>query len=279
MITIRDPDVQNFLQSLPDPLPHEEQDRLIDLYHEGDRKAGDRVIVTNIRLVAKIICDSFRWSDCEFSDLLQAGTEGLLEARERYDTSADCKFTSYASFWIRAKIFQESNRMTAPFRLDSGRAHRKALHAIPGAMRAIRREGKIPTTQEIADRIDGVSEDVIKEIANAKRSMSLDAERTTSGDSLHAFLFETTPDPSAAVDARRWISAFAEFGETIEKERERDIWYSRIFCLGGDTLVRLGDRWGVSRECIRQIEIGLKAAFVEWAEDRGFDVEGIPWST
>lgn len=84
-------------------LDNSEVNRLVILAQKGDVDAKNRLINSNLRLVFKITKDTCRNSD-EFLDSFQNGCSGLIRAIEKYNPSMNCKFSTYAVFWIRSFI-------------------------------------------------------------------------------------------------------------------------------------------------------------------------------
>ena len=93
-----------FFQSLPKKvLTKEEEIELFKQYQAGDVSAKEKLIVFNLRLVAKVARRRIN-EHADFFDLVQAGYKGLVRAIDKFDLSKDCKFSTYAWNWIDQSI-------------------------------------------------------------------------------------------------------------------------------------------------------------------------------
>lgn len=136
--------------NLPYPLPDEQVEKLINSYKEGNQKAFEKIIVTNIRFAVHIAKRYIR-SGVPLEDLIQSGIEGLIKTIEHYDPKKS-KFTTYAAYRIRVnirKFIQEHRGMSnATYTLSS-----KIARAID---ELIKKLGRHPSVKEISNylRVD-----------------------------------------------------------------------------------------------------------------------------
>jgi RNA polymerase sigma-32 factor len=265
---VSDP-LQQYLSRLRylEPLPHDEQYELAIKYQEdGDVVAAQKLVMTNLRLVVKIAREyQRRWSD--LLDLIQEGNLGLAEAVKRFDPYRGVRFTSYAQYWIRAMILNYLMSHFQPVKIGSTRAGRKLFYNLKKARERLRRDGLEATPRLIADMLD-VSEEEVVRVAGFLDAppVSMDApvagyEKTTYGDLLPA----NTESPETEA-ADRQVGAqisdtIRDFGEAITKERDQQIWSERMIASEPVSLVHLGDRFGVSKERVRQIEVQIRNRF------------------
>ncbi len=99
----------------------QEEVELIQAYKEGDRKAGEKLVMANLRFVVSV-AKQYSNTGAPLGDLISAGNIGLIRAMERFDETRGFKFISYAVWWIRQSILQEV--------ANNGRAIRLPLNVI-----------------------------------------------------------------------------------------------------------------------------------------------------
>ncbi|MFU8804855.1 MAG: RNA polymerase sigma factor RpoD/SigA [Bradymonadaceae bacterium] len=254
-----------------EPLPAEEQQKLAERYvNDDDMEAGKLLILTNLRLVVKLAREySRRWSN--LLDLIQEGNVGLAEALKRYDPYRGVKFTSYAQYWIRAMILNYLMNHVHPVKIGSSRAGRKLFYNLKKARRDLIKQGHPkPTPALIAEYLDVDEKEVIRVAAQLDAPpVRLDAEApgydaTTIGERMEA----EGPNPEEqATDndlSQRLKTAMINFGEQIDTDRKRAIWYERMISEDPKTLVTLGEEWDVSKERIRQVEVQIREEFKQY---------------
>lgn len=251
-----------------EPLPAEQQQALAERYvNEGDGEAGRMLILTNLRLVVKLAREySRRWSN--LLDLIQEGNVGLAEALKRYDPYRGVKFTSYAQYWIRAMILNYLMNHVHPVKIGSSRAGRKLFYNLKKARRALIKEGHDkPSPALIAEYLDVDESEVVRVAAQLDAPpVRLDAEApgfeaTTVGERMQSDA--ATPEELASDRdlATRLRGAIDAFGQRIDTDRKRAIWFERMIAEDPKTLVTLGGEWDVSKERIRQVEVQIREEF------------------
>lgn len=250
-----------------EPLSAEDQQALAERYVNGDDiNAGRMLIVTNLRLVVKIAREyQRRWTS--LLDLIQEGNVGLSEAVTRYDPYRGVKFTSYAQYWIRAMILNYLMNHLHPVKIGSSRAGRKLFYNLKKARRELIRRGQEPTPALIAEYLEVDESEVVRVAAQLDAPpVYMDAqapgyEKTTIGE----MMADDSADPEDLVAEYEVTSqigdAIKAFGDQLEDERERAIWFERMIAEDNKSLVELGDDWGVSKERIRQVEVQIREKF------------------
>ena len=264
-----------------EPLPADQQQQLAERYiNDQDINAARMLILTNLRLVVKLAREyQRRWTN--LLDLIQEGNVGLAEAVTRYDPYRGVKFTSYAQYWIRAMILNYLMNHLHPVKIGSSRAGRKLFYNLKKARRALIKEGHAnPTPQLIADYLDVDVKEVVRVAAQLDAPpVFLDAqapghEKTTIGELMEADA--TSPEQAAGASefAQRLREVIDDFGAQLDNDRERAIWEQRMVAEEPTSLVDLGERWGVSKERIRQVEVQIRNSFKKYLIERmGDEVE------
>jgi RNA polymerase sigma-32 factor len=249
--------------------PEEERALAIRYQTEGDADAANRLVTANLRLVVKLAFQYHRqWSNV--LDLIQEGNVGLVEALSRYDPYRGIRFSSYAQYWIRAMILRFLMDNYRIVRLGSTRHGRKLFFQLQKERDRLIREGVHPSTLALSRALDVPEHEVvIVEQHLAAPALSLNAPM---GGPEGRPLAEVVSDDSAVSPeddvARREMSEVFQtqltaFAQELRDERELAIWHERLTAQEPASLSELGDRFGVSKERIRQVEARIKKRLKE----------------
>lgn len=249
------------------PLSNEEQSELARRYiEEGDQKAGQLLVMTNLRLVIKLAKEYANDWD-EILDLIQEGNVGISKALGHYDRTKNVKFTSYAQYWVRARILDYLINRGRTIRLGASRAGRKLFYNLNKVRKRLRDQGIDPTPARIAEELDVDEREVVRVGTHLDESpISLDQKISDDADQTIGDLMEadtsTPEDATASRESQNTVrEALREFGEQLSDDRRRAIWYERTLADDPKLLRELGDQWDVSKERIRQLESGLHHEF------------------
>lgn len=230
----------------------------------GDREAAERLITSNLRLVIKIAFQYHRqWANV--LDLIQEGNVGLVEALSRYDPGREIRFSSYAQYWIRAMILRFLMDNFRLVRLGSTRNGRKLFFQLQKERERLLREGQSASSAQLAARLEVPESEVIA-VDQHMRAPAVSLHAPLGGEEGRS-LAEVVPDevgggPEATVAGNELGALVQEklkqFERTLDDERERAIWRERLVTNEPASLSDLGDRYNVSKERIRQIEVRIK---------------------
>jgi RNA polymerase primary sigma factor len=234
----------------------EERARLERLIEQG-QKAREHLVEANTRLVVSV-AKKYRGMGMPFLDLIQAGNEGLLKAADRFDYRRGHKFSTYATWWIRQAVTRSLS--------DHGRTIRLPVHlsdrirrVFKVAQRIEQETGQKATPEEIAEEIPGLDSEKTRWLLRvSRRSISLDksiGDEEDAGELGDFIVDETAPSPIQVTERRLLRESLERMLATLTPREARVL---RLrFGLDGDhahTLKEVGDRIGVTRERVRQIE-------------------------
>ncbi len=234
-------------------LTRKEEEYYAKKMQEGDDTAKNKLIEANLRFVVKT-AKKYQGNGLPLEDLIEEGNVGLINATEKFDYNRGYKFISYAVWWIRQSIL---NALTMKFRtiyLPINRYNelsiiRKELEKHP--MRKL-------SVEEIANKTD-ISEANVKVLLQASNEpISLDASTKNNDDSYP--LIDQVHGSDYEYMQRDLENTF--LGEDIQMtlqeltKREQEIIIHRFGLDDNipESLKEVGDKYGISRERIRQIE-------------------------
>lgn len=217
--------------------------------------ARDRLIMANTRLVVSI-AKRYQGQGVSFQDLIQEGNLGLMKAVNRFDPDRGYKFSTYATWWIRQAITRAIANQARTIRLPVhvGDAVRKLYRTI---QQLEQEQGRSPSVQEIAEEMEVKPNRVRWIMRVARHPLSLQRPVGEEKDSELGNLIkdDETPAPPETADQIILRDTLEELLSTLSP-REARILRLRFGFQDGHhyTLEEIGDRFGVTRERIRQIE-------------------------
>ncbi|HZO89706.1 MAG TPA: RNA polymerase sigma factor RpoD/SigA [Chthonomonadaceae bacterium] len=236
-------------------LSSQEEIELSDRIRRGDRRAKDRLVEANMRLVINI-AKNYHNPLVPFEDLVQEGAIGLMTAAERYDPSKGYRFSTYATHWIRQAISRAIDNKAKAIRIP---AHVSETLRKLERMRALlfREQGEEPSPEQLAQRMGLSMRKVTALLQASQEPVSLDM---LVGDEENTTLAALINDRNAADPEDMVVDAEIqrELAQLLQvlTPREREIMRKR---LGFDedsaqVLQEIGEKLHISRERVRQIE-------------------------
>lgn len=257
-VTNRDtPSLDKYLQEIGrvDLISPEDEVVLARRIKSGDDEALRKLVKANLRFVVSV-AKQYQNQGMSLPDLINEGNLGLMKAAQRFDETRGFKFISYAVWWIRQAILQALAEQARIVRLPVNKIG--SINRINRAFARLEQEfEREPSSQEIADMLEMIQEDVKEALKTNGRTVSMDAPISSEEDNTMYDVLQSadTPSPdknlineSLAYEIERALSTLAPRESKVLK---------LYFGLGMKhpfTLEEIGEELNLTRERVRQIK-------------------------
>ena len=256
----------------------EEKELGIRVQEHQDNEAAYILITSNLRLVVKIALEFQRVWMQNLLDLIQEGNIGLMQAVRKFDPYKNVKFSYYSSFWIKAYILKFIMDNWRLVKIGTTQGQRKLFFQLKKEKQKLIDQGFDPKPKLLSEKL-GVSE---QEIINMDQRLdgwdvSLDAPLKQDSDSERIDFVSTESESAEEHVARKEIESILnikidEFKKQMT-DRELEIFDHRIFSDSPLTLQEIGEKYGISRERVRQIEKNIVKKMKEYFKNEIPDFE------
>lgn len=236
----------------------EEERRLALQAQMGNKEAGKKLVLANLRLVVKI-SHEYKNHD-NLHDLIQEGNVGLMHAVGNYDPEEGTKFSYYASFWIRASILKYIIDSWSLVKIGTTSDKRKIFYRLNREREKLEKSGIVASTENLADSLE-VSFAVIEEMEQrmAHRDNSLDALLQDDGSSFMDMTGNGEDVEKALIEKDLFEMLKKKLNSFRERlnEKERFVLDNRIMADEKLTLKKIGKHLNMTGEGVRQMQVRI----------------------
>ena len=257
-VTNRDtPSLDKYLQEIGkvDLIGPEEEVALARRIKEGDSEALAKLVRANLRFVVSV-AKQYQNQGMSLPDLINEGNMGLMKAARRFDETRGFKFISYAVWWIRQSILQSLAEQTRIVRLPVNKIG--SINRVNKAFARLEQEfEREPSSQEIAELLEMIPEDVKESLKTNHRTISMDAPISNEDENNMYDVMQNTdaasPDKNLIKESLAW-----EIERALNTLSKREAKVLKLyFGLGMKhpyTLEEIGEELNLTRERVRQIK-------------------------
>jgi RNA polymerase sigma-32 factor len=234
----------------------EERETALRIRTNGDKEAAQKMVLANLRLVVKTAIDYH--SHLNLLDLIQEGNMGLVRAVGKYDPGRGTRFSTYASFWIRAYMLKYVMDMWSMVKIGTKDSQRKLFYSLKRERERLERAGITPSASVLAEKLDTSATEIEDmELRLCNGDISLETPQHGDGEPLIDTIRsdEDIEETLIRKDHEEMLrKKLADFKKLLS-EKERFILDNRIMAEFPLTLREIGKRFKTSRESVRQIQV------------------------
>lgn len=223
----------------------------------GDNIAKTKLIQSNLRLVVNVARKSIHHSKLSLADLIQEGNLGLMAALDKYNYKLGYRFSTYATWWIKQAMFkaisEQGHAMKIPVYIQ------ETLSKYKKVKNSLEQKYNCSITPSVVAGKMGMTEDKINLFLNAfTKTLSIENSYSTNEDkelSLAEIIEDTKQNVEVEIESEE-LKEDIKKALNVLKEKEQNVIILR-FGLDDNkkkTLEEIGNIYGVTKECIRQME-------------------------
>lgn len=251
------------VRSFPMLEPQEEYMLAKRWREHNDRQAAHKLVTSHLRLVAKIAM-GYRGYGLPIGEVVSEGNVGLMQAVKRFEPEKGFRLATYAMWWIRASIQEYILRSWSLVKLGTTSAQKKLffnLRRVKGQINAYEDGDLRPEkVAEIAKQLGVSEDDVVSMNQRMQGDASLNAplSKDSEGGEWQDWLVDEQLDQETALGNSQELNhrlSLLKDAMGVLNEREAEIFEARRLSEQPETLEELSQKFGVSRERIRQIEV------------------------
>ncbi len=253
--------IQN-IQKFPILTAEEEYEYATQWSRNQDKIAAEKLVGSHLRLVVSVAYD-FKNYGVPVAELIASGNMGLMQALQKFDPEKGFRFSTYAMFWIRAEIYETILNNWSIVKIGTSANQKRVFFNLARAKRALGiMDGNMSDEQTaaVAKYLDVPEKDVARMSQRiSARDVSLNAP--VGGDADNHEILANMPDDGKDIQETIEQMEFRRRGYDLLRrhlselpERDREILRARRLTQPASTLEALSQKYGISRERVRQIE-------------------------
>ena len=229
---------------------------------EHDQMAAEKLVASHLRLVVSVAYD-YKNYGIPVADLIASGNMGLMQALQKFDPEKGFRFSTYAMFWIKAEIYETILNNWSLVRIGTSANQKRVFFNLSRAKRALGimdNNLSEEQTKQIAEYLEVPEKDVARMATRVgARDVSLNAP-INSDDGATDILSNMTDGRDTIHETLEQIEFRRRGYDLLKKhlekmsERDREILVARRLKQPAETLELLSQKYGISRERVRQIE-------------------------
>ena len=246
-------------------LTKEEESKISRLvFDHHDMTAAQKLTVSNLRIVVKIASEYYN-TYLNILDLIQEGNVGLLHAVKKYNPYKGTKFSTYASFWIRAYILKHIMDSWSLVKVGTTQGQRKLFYRLNGEKQRLEALGIYPTPKLLASNF-GLKEREVEDMEKrlSYNDIALDVPVYDGSDETLMDRISSDQNVEEIVSERHKSAVLSkminEFKATLD-DRDRYIFDHRVVADEPMSLREIGDSCRISRERVRQVQTKIIKRF------------------
>ncbi len=250
------------VQKIPVLTAEQEYEYAIKWVQEKDSNAAEKLVASHLRLVVSVAYD-YKNYGIPVGDLIASGNMGLMQALQKFDPEKGFRFSTYAMFWIKAEIYETILNNWSVVRIGTSANQKRVFFNLSRAKRALGimdNNLSDEQTKQIAQYLE-VPEKDVKNMATRVSARDLSLNAPINSEDGGTDILSNMTDNSDTIEETLEQIEFRRRGYDMLKkhlsqmsERDREILVARKLRQPASTLESLSQKYGISRERVRQIE-------------------------
>ncbi|MBQ8294733.1 MAG: RNA polymerase factor sigma-32 [Alphaproteobacteria bacterium] len=250
------------VQKIPVLTAEQEYEYATKWAKDQDKVAAEKLVASHLRLVVSVAYD-FKNYGIPVGDLIASGNMGLMQALQKFDPEKGFRFSTYAMFWIKAEIYETILNNWSIVRIGSSANQKRVFFNLARAKRALGIADNNLTddqTKQIANYLS-VPENDVRRMATRVSARDVSLNAPINSDDGATDILSNMADERTGIEETIEQMEFRRRGyELLHKhlaalpERDREILRARKLTEPAATLELLSQKYGISRERVRQIE-------------------------
>lgn len=245
------------------PLLSKEQELALakKYYDTKDPAAAQALVTANLRFVVKVAAEYSRFG-ARMIDLIQEGNMGLMHGVREFNPYKGVKLITYAVWWIRGYIQEYLMKQYSLVKIGTTQNQKKLFYQLQRQRAELDAMGKSPDIKTISERL-GIPEDEVQMMAQRMSGRDVSLDKPLGDDSSSSMLDMQSEDGATPDEELSRAEELSYLNEAIEElkpslsDREKIILEERILNDEPLTLQEIGEKYGITREAVRQMEARL----------------------